>query len=114
MLFLELSQPDADKQVIFPGEFMHFLTSVGVVVKQKQLDNLIKCNEFRLRSNYEITTGFELHEEFFKNKIGYFKPRLRMGIFISATGFTLVARSLSTGVVEILCLCKFLTRNGCH
>lgn len=98
-LFLERNQPEADKEVILREEFMHFLTSVGVIVNQKQLDHrkqellarrlsykaaismddLIKCYKLNLQTNYEIASELELPEDFVKNAIEYFKTQIADG-----------------------------------
>lgn len=98
-LFLEPNQPEADKQVILREEFMHFLTSVGVIVNQKQLNNrkqellarrlaykdaismddLISCYKLGLQTTYEIASELELPEDFVKNAIEYFKTQISDG-----------------------------------
>ncbi len=98
-IILEPDQPEIDKQVILREEFMHFLTSVGVIVDQKQLNNrkqellarrlayksaisiddLIKCYNLGLQTNYEIAAELELPEDFVLNAINYFKTQMSNG-----------------------------------
>lgn len=98
-LFLELDQPETDKEVILREEFMHFLTSVGVIVNQKQLDHrkqellarrlayksaitmedLLKCYKLGLQTTYEIASELELPEDFVLNAIEYFKTQISDG-----------------------------------
>lgn len=98
-LFLEPDQPETDKEVILREEFMHFLTSVGVIVNQKQLDHrkqellarrlayksaismddLIRCYDLGLQTTYEVASELELPEDFVKNAIEYFKTQISNG-----------------------------------
>lgn len=78
---------------------MHFLTSVGVIVNQKQLqnrkqellarrlayksaisiDDLIRCYELGLQTNYEVASELELPEDFVVNALEYFKTQIADG-----------------------------------
>lgn len=98
-IILEPDQPEIDKQVIIVEEFMHFLTSVGVIVNQKQLehrkqellarrlaykavismDDLIKCYKLGLQTNYEVASELDLPEKFVLNAIEYFKTQITNG-----------------------------------
>lgn len=98
-IFLEPNQPEVDKQVILTEEFMHMLTSVGVILNQSQLknrrqellarrlaykaiisiDDLLRCYNLGLQSNYEVAEELELPEGFVLNAINYFKTQLTDG-----------------------------------
>lgn len=98
-IVLELDQPEIDKCVILTEEFMHMLTSNGVILNQAQLSNrrqellarrltyksaisvedLIRCYNLGLQLNYEIANELDLPAEFVKNAIEYFKTQLHNG-----------------------------------
>lgn len=95
-IFIEPNQPEIDKQVILTEEFMHMLTSVGVILNQSQLENrkqellarrlaykaiisiddLIHCYNLGLQNTYEIANELDLPEKFVLNAIDYFKTQL--------------------------------------
>ena len=98
-IFIEPNQPEIDKQVILTEEFMHMLTSVGVIVNQSQLrnrkqelqarrlaykavisiDDLIRCYNLGLQTNYEVADELDLPEDFVLNAINYFRTQLNDG-----------------------------------
>lgn len=98
-IFLERDQPEIDKQVILTEEFMHMLTSNGVILNQSQkknrrqeltarrltykaaisVDDLIRCYKLGLQMPYEVSDELDLPEDFVKNAIEYFKTQLQNG-----------------------------------
>ncbi|MGF7437927.1 ImmA/IrrE family metallo-endopeptidase [Lentilactobacillus senioris] len=95
-IFLERDQPEVDKQVILTEEFMHMLTSVGVIVNQSQLDNrrqerlarsmtyksmlslddILDCYNRNIYEIYEIANELDLPIEFIQNALEYFKTQI--------------------------------------
>lgn len=95
-IFIEPDQPEVDKQVILTEEFMHMLTSVGVIVNQSQLDNrrqerlaksmtykhmlsldyILNCYNHEIYELPEIANELDLPVEFIKNALEYFKTQI--------------------------------------
>ncbi|MDT7019334.1 ImmA/IrrE family metallo-endopeptidase [Levilactobacillus namurensis] len=95
-IFLEADQPEIDKRVILTEEFMHALTTVGVILDQQDLsnrkqelqarrlayktiismDDLLHCYQMGLQYDYEIADELDVPVDFLKNAIEYFKTQL--------------------------------------
>lgn len=95
-IFIEQEQPEVDKQVILTEEFMHVLTTVGVIVNQSQLNNrrqeqlarsltykhmlsfddILNCYNHEIYELAEIATELDLPAEFIKNALEYFKTQI--------------------------------------